>query len=978
MKILGCLLLVLLWGCPAVAQTATLRGVVTDESGALVAGASITIANSGGIVSRAISGQDGSYSFTNIALGDYTIDASAPQLSLPQQLKVSVASPVQVVNLQLKIVATRQEVRVEENAAPMVNTESEGNASALIVSGAALQSLGDDPEDLATDLQALAGPSAGPDGGSVYVDGFSGGEVPSKQSIREVRINQNPFSPEYDTLGYGRIEIFTKPGADTLHGMVYSNFGDSFWNSRNPYAAEKAPFRLNEDGGTVEGPISKKASFFVAVDGAQINNGAVINGTTLDPSSLNIIDPYTQVFVIPQWRIIISPRIDYQLTPTDTLSVRYSFQHADIQHSGVGGFNLVSTDFHNHGLDNTIQVANTKILGSNVVNETRFQFERSTISSVSDDSSPQIDVLNAFTGGGAQVGSSNNALDTFEMQHYWTITHDKHTWHFGVRARAGTLDNTSPIDFGGTFIFSGGLAPELNQNNQPVLANSGTPAIVNIDSIESYRRTLLFQREGLTAAQIRALGGEASQFTLNAGNPFISLNQEDVGAFVNDDWRVKRNLTLNLGFRWEGQTNVHDWADFAPRLGLAWAPGGGKPRSNPKTVIRVGFGMFYQRFDIASVLTAERYNGVIQQQYVITNPDFFPTIPTPSSLAAGSSQRTIETLSPNLRAPYLMESALSIERQLPGHTTVALTYVNSHSPNQFLTNDINAPLPGTYNPQISGSGVYPLGSSNAVFQVGNQGRYNQNEVIVNVNSQLNKSVSLFGSYVYNKALSNTDYSAPPRNTDFNPAISYAALGVGSFPANPYSMAGEYVPAITDIPNEGTFGGSVATKWGIEFNLLLIVESGTPFNITVGQDLYGDTLFNGRPGIAVNTTRPGLVATPYGLLDPNPIPGEAILPRNFGRGPGLIFANFRVSKTFSFGPHGEGSASSGNGGGRRSQAGPFGAGNSGGGSVKTGREYNLTVSMSARNIINHNNPGPLLGTSHRPCLAWRTSRTARQS
>jgi Carboxypeptidase regulatory-like domain len=959
------LLFLLLTAASLFGQTGTIRGTVTDESGAFVAGANVSIANPSGVAKHSPSAEDGSYSIAGLPWGEYIVEASAPQLVLREPVKVNLKSRVTVVNLQLQIAETKQEVTVEEHAAPTVTTESSENASALTVQGKDLQSLGDDPEDLAADLQALAGPSAGPNGGSVYIDGFSGGEMPSKQSIREVRINQNPFSPEYDTLGYGRIEILTKPGAEAFHAMVYNNFGDSFWNSRNPYAAEKAPFLLDEYGGTAEGRISGKASFFVAVDGARINNGAVINGTTLDPNTLSIIDPYTQVFVIPQRRIIVSPRIDYQLTSTDTITVRYSVQNVDIQHTGIGGFNLVSTGFHNHGLDNTVQFANTKIFGANAVHETRFQFERSTISSISDDFSPQINVLNAFTGGGAQVGSSHNALDTFELQHYWTITHDKHTWHFGARVRAATLDNISPIDFGGTFLFSGGLAPELNPSNQPILSNVGSPVLVNIDSIESYRRTLLFEREGFSPAQIRALGGGASQFTLNAGNPSTSANQEDVGAFVNDDWRVKRNLTVNLGLRWEGQTNIHDWTDFAPRLGLAWAPGAGKPRSNVKTVVRAGFGMFYQRFDISSVLTAERYNGIVQQQYVTTNPDFFPAIPSASSLATASSQQTVERLSPNLHSPYLMESALSIERQLPAHTTLALTYVNSHSPNQFLTDDINAPLPGTYNPQVPGSGVYPLGTSNALFQVGNAGRYNQNEFIVNVNARVNESISLFGSYVYNRALSNTDYAPPPRNTDFNPTISYGAMGVGSFPANPYSRVGEYGPAITDIPNEGTFGGSIAAKWGFSFNPLLVVESGAPFNITVGQDLYGDTLFNGRPGIAVHESRPGLVATSYGLLDPNPIPGEAILPRNFGRGPGIVLANLRVSKTFSFGPHGEGSAPAMGGGGPRTQAGPFGNGGATSGGAKTGRDYNLTLSMSARNVINHNNPGPIIGNITSP-------------
>ena len=957
MKIFAYLFLLLLCGAPAFAQTGTLKGVVTDESGGVVAGAKVTLTSSSGRLKEAATDKEGAYSFSNLPFGEYSIEALASQLTLPELVKVTLRSSVQILNLQLKIAEMHEQVNVGDQAGAAITTESAGNASAVVLREKDLEALGDDPEDLAADLQAMAGPSAGPNGGSFYIDGFSGGQIPSKNSILEVRINQNPFSPEYDTLGYGRIEILTKPGADNFHGSLYNNFGDSFWNSRNPYAAPKAPFFLDEYGGSLEGPLRSKASFFVAADAAAIDNGAIINGTTLDPNTLAIIDPFTQVFTIPQRRVTVSPRVDYQLTPTDTLSVRYVFQTVDIQHSGVGSFNLVSTGFHNEGQGNTLQVSNTKVLSPTIINQTRFQFDRQTITSISDHLGTQIDVLNAFVGGGAQLGTSSNALNAFEFQNFTTISHHVHTWNFGVRVRAAIMNNDSPINYGGTFVFSGGLAPELNANNQPVLDPSGNPVLVNIKSIESYRRTLVFQQMALSPSQIRARGGGASQFSINAGNPSVSVNQEDVGAFIGDEWRLRRNLTINLGLRYEGQTNISDWTDFAPRMGFAWAPGGGKSGSKPKTVIRSGFGLFYQRFDIANFLTLERFDGLTQQQYVVTNPDFFPIVPPVSSLLSAGSQRAIEKLGADLRAPSLMQSALSVERQLPGHTTMALTYVNSHSPNQFLTNDINAPLAGTFNPSVPGSGTYPLGTPEAVFQVGSSGLYNQNELIANVNSRINGSVSLFGSYIYNHALSNTDYSRPPRNTDFNPAISFGGLGVGTFPANPYGMAGEYGPASTDIRNQGTFGGSIATKWGFSFNPLVIVESGAPFNITAGQDLYGDTLFNGRPGIAVNTSRQGLIATKYGLLDPNPIPGEAILPRNFGRGPGLIMANLRVTKTFAFGPAGETAAPAA--GGRRPPTGPFSTGGASSGS-STGHRYVLSVAMAIRNIVNHDNPGPIIG------------------
>jgi hypothetical protein len=410
---------------------------------------------------------------------------------------------------------------------------------------------------------------------------------------------------------------------------------------------------------------------------------------------------------------------------------------------------MMFTGIHNHGNNHTAQIANTVVLGVAALNETRFQFYRAGISSISEDASPRSDVLNSFIGRGAQIGNSFNLLDTYELQNYTTISHDAHTLRFGVRARAGLLDNTSPINFGGSYTFAGRLAPELDANNQPVLDSSRQRKIVNINSIESYRRTLLFQRMILPSAQIRTLGRGASQFSVSTGNPPLSVNQEDVGIFIGDDWHAKRNLTLNLGIRYEWQTNLHDWRDVAPRFGLAWAPGGGKTGATPTIVIRAGLGMFYQRFDISDLLTARRYNGTIQQQYVVTNPDFFPSIPTIASLV--SSPQPVEQLSAHLRAPYLMQSALAVERQLPGHTTVALTYVNAHGLHQDLANDINAPLTGSYDSQVPGSRLYPLGAPNPVFLAESSGLYKQNELIANVTSKLNDSISLFGLYIYSRA-----------------------------------------------------------------------------------------------------------------------------------------------------------------------------------------------------------------------------------
>src|SRR5579871_6038629 len=671
-------LLVLLIVClPVYAQTASLKGQVMDETGAVVPGAAITVAGPNGITKSTTAQSDGSYSFVGLPPGKYTVRVSAPDLSQSQPVNAVLQSGSQSLDLRMKVASVTQQVTVEDSAGPNVSVDPSSNSTATILRGDDLQALSDDPDDLQSDLQALAGPSAGPEGGEIYIDGFSGGQLPSKDSIREVRVNQNPFSPEYSKLGYGRIDILTKPGTDKLHGNAFFNFGDSVWNSRNPYAQQKAPFLLQESGVNGSGPLGGRASFFLDLQRHSIANGAIINGSTLDPATLAIIDPYTDVLRIPQHRQIINPRLDYRLSENHTLTVRYGFTHADVRDSGVGSFFLQSRGVHAASTSQTAQVTETAVHGP-VVNEVRFQFYLTDSSNLANSLTPAIQALAAFSGGGSPVGDAFNTQNSYELQNYTSVTRAAHSWKVGVRLRAQHIDDISPQNFNGTFTFSGGLAPQLDANNQPVLDADGAPVLAHITSIESYRRTLLFQQAGLPAVQVRALGGGASQFTISAGQPGLSAGQVDGAAFAGDDWRLRPNLTLSLGLRYETQSNIHDWRDFAPRVAVAWAPGAKSSKGGGKTVIRAGFGMFYDRFILGNTIAARRYNGIVQQQYVVTNPVFFPEIPPVSVLAALGSPVATQRVAAELRAPYLMQSTLSVERQLTHTTTLAVTYANSH------------------------------------------------------------------------------------------------------------------------------------------------------------------------------------------------------------------------------------------------------------------------------------------------------------
>jgi len=330
---------------PLAAQTATLRGQVTDESGALVQGATIIAVGPGTVAEAsqhtAATDASGKYVLTGLQPGSYWLTGLTDKLATEKSIPVTIGTGPAKLDLKLIVKTHEEKLTVQESAAPSLSTDAAANVSGLVIQGDALESLSDNPDDLQADLQALAGPSAGPSSGSIYIDGFSGGEIPPKNSIREIRINQDPFSPEFDKLGYGRIEIFTKPGTNKYHGTIDYNLGTDVWNSRNPYAAQKAPLLLNEFEGGTSGPITKRSSFTLDAQRNMVDNGSVINAVTLDPATLDI-QPFSNVFKTIQRYTRVRPRLDYQLSENNTLSLRYGITHGDINGAGIGSFDLIS------------------------------------------------------------------------------------------------------------------------------------------------------------------------------------------------------------------------------------------------------------------------------------------------------------------------------------------------------------------------------------------------------------------------------------------------------------------------------------------------------------------------------------------------------------------------------------------------------------------------------------------------------------
>ena len=936
-------------------SSATLRGKVVDELGGIIIGATVTATDAAGVAKTATTDEQGNYVFSSLAPGRYTIRVAQEGFAPYENAAVD-AQPGRTEPLNITLNPTIEQEQVTVMAEAPVSTEPDSNADALVLRGKDLEALPDDPDDLMDALQALAGPSSGADDAAqIYIDGFTGGRLPPKESIREIRINRNPFSAEYDRLGYGRVEIFTKPGTDQFHGQGFFNFNDEALNSRLPFAATRAPYQSRRFGGNISGPIvKKKASFFFDFLKRDIDDNAVVQALILDPS-LNPVG-FNQTILTPSRLTSISPRLDYQINETNTLVARYTFERNTRQNTGVGGFALPSLAFNTASTQQTVQATETAVINKKIINETRFQYERERTNNQGGTFAPDINVLDAFMSGGAQSALSFNSQDNLEIQNYTSWTMGTHSLKAGARLRYDRLRDVSQQNFAGTFTFAGGLAPELDANNQVVTDASGNPVFVQITSIERYRRTLLFQQQGLSAAQIRALGGGATQFSIAGGNPEADVTYADFEPFIQDDWRYKPNLTLSFGLRYEVQNNIHSNLNFAPRFAFAWSPSA-DPR-NQKTVVRGGFGIFYTRFGQNLTLQATRFNGVNEQQFLITNAtpegqsilDLFPVVPTTAQLAAFQLQQTTRQVAPDITTPYTMQTAIGVDRKLPHNMTVTFNYIAARTLHVLRSRNINAPLLGAAGRPVldaSGNFVRPNPGLANVYQYESSGRFNQNQFVTTFSSRLSPRFSVTANYTLNFAHSDAD-------------------GAGSFPMNQYDLAGEYGRSALDIRHRFSLYGSISgLPWGLSASPFVTYFSGRPFNIVIGRDLNGDAIFNDRPAFATDLSRPSVRVTPYGAFDLDPLPGQTIIPRNFGTGPAFFSVNMRLSKTIGFGEvvnagGGGGGRGGGRGGGGRGGRGGggdiFGGGGGGGfgGGSATEKRYNVTFSVSAQNLFNRAN------------------------
>ena len=865
---------------PAQQAGASLRGQVSDEFGGVIVGATVTVTDASGKAKSTVTDSDGAFNVPGLQPGRHGVRVFSTGFAPFENPEVDVAAGRnELPKVTLGVSLEKEEVTVASEGPLSVDTASAG---AIVLKGKDLEALPEDPDELAAALQALAGPAAGPNGGQITIDGFEGGRIPSRDSIREIRVNDNPLSAENDRPGFGGIQIFTKPGTEKLRGSLGMTFNDESLNSRNPFltSAKRPPFQFRQYNGNLSGTIvPKKASFFLDFFRGETDDNDLVNGLRLNPANPALDEPVNLAILSPRRTWSINPRVDYAVNDRHTLVARYSFFHSDDLNQGVSQYSLPERAFDTTSSNHTVQLTETAVVNKSTVNETRFQFIRSRFgNSPLVEGRAAVNVFDAFFSGAAPVGNSFNESTRWEVTNTTTQARGAHSVKFGARVRGIRLSDSSENNFNGTYTFS---------------------------SLAQYRA---------------AVAGQAlpTQFSISAGEPLAEISQVDFGGFVQDDWKLRPNLTLGGGVRYERQTNLDSAFNFAPRVYLAWSPDGGGGRQ-AKTVIRLGFGLFYDRVGENVALQVERLGGAgLQRQYVVSDltlldPSLLQGLAftagggvvnslTAARLEAFSQPLATRRLAPDATAPYSYISGLLMTRQLTKTTTFNLFFSTYDTRHLLRSRNVNAPLVNEVgrllrDPEGGLIVVRPQGALGDINQFETSGTQSMKQLNLGLTKQFRPGFSLTANYTVGKAMSDADF--------------------GGFPANQYDLSGEYARTSFDSRHRFIMFASLAVpKLKLSLNPMIIANTGRPFNIITGNDDNRDGVINDRPAFADSRTvacapgqRPGnlndpapcgLVQTRFGNFDLLPKPGQTVVPRNYAQGPGFFSVNLRVGRTFAFG------------------------------------------------------------------------------
>ena len=739
----------------------TLHIVVHDPSGAVIPGARVHVTSADGAAHEASSTGEGVATISSLEPGRYGVSVSFPGFETKTISDLRVRTGDTRRDVTLSIEKLDQSVSVGRDPSTVASDPNTDRFN-TVLSKQQIDALPDDPDEMESVLKEMAGPGA-----TIRVDGFRGGRLPPKSQIRSIRFSRDMFAAENHGGGLVFVDITTQPGLGPMRGGIDFTFRDDSLNARNAFVTEKGPEQTQQYAVNLSGTLVKdRTSFSLSAGGASLYDSAsILAAVPTGTINSNIRRPSD--------RVNVTARVDHALSKGHTLRASFQENQNDQQNLGAGGFNLAERAYTRTSDDRLFRIAESGSFSRSVFAETRAQLHWTTTDMTSSSELPTVQVLDAFTAGGAQQAGGRKST---ELE--WATNVDwakgKHGVRAGVLVEGGTYRSDTRTNYLGTFTF---------------------------DSLGSYE------------------SAQPSTYSRRAGDPLVAFAQWQAGVFVQDDWRVRKNLTVSAGLRHELQTHLDDRWNFAPRFGLTWSP-----FKSGKTTVRAGGGIFNDWLDADTYEQTLRVDGERQQDRIVRNPGY------PNPFDGDDDQEVLPaskySLAANLVMPRRKMINAGISQQLSPVLSVNLSVNHSVGSDRFRGRNINAPLP-------DGSRPNPLLGNVTEVESTAHARGDALNAGVNVNIP-NRRTVLFANYTWLHQRNDAD-------------------GPFSLPADSYNLAGEWGP-VAGVPHH-VFSSMINTAFRRNFRIgfTAAARSGVPYNVTTGRDDNGDTVFNDRPaGVTRNS------------------------------------------------------------------------------------------------------------------------------
>jgi len=755
MKISPILLILLVAGIVFAVQISSLHLRVIDQNGDLLTNVVVKLKVGVKTIEQTKIEESKEVILLKLKPGKYVLEIEAQGFK-SQSLEIEIKPGENDLIVKLDVADIVETVQVEKNAQEKSIDESFGG----FFTRDQIEALPDDPKEIEQELKRRYGADT-----IIRVDGFTG-RIPPKSRISSIKASLSSFDAENHELGYTYVDITTKVGKEAWSGDLGLNFNDESLNARNPFSLFRLPEQTRDVDLFLMGPIKKnRSSFWIWL------------GDNRKSKRENIIAVLPQGFVnnTADSRFVsnsIDANITQNLAQQHVAKFSYSFYQKNSENLGVGGFNLPERGFSQEIRQHQFRIYESGYVGKRFLNLFQLEFKSEFIKTTPQSEEKTTTVLDAFSTGGAG-NASRNSRQSFWIADNLLFGVEKHALKIGGLLWFEKRTETSSFNQNGTFLFS-----SLND----FLAN------------------------------------RPSLFTQNPELRKSEVSQAQIGAYVQDDIRIRKSFNLSLGLRYEWQNNLSDYGNFSPRLGFTWSP-----LKTGKMTFRGGAGIFYNWLETNTLSFI--FNRGIEQpgETIVINPGF------PNPAASGTSQvlqRSYWKKADNLQNPYIIHSSIGVESPLRKNLSFRANYIFQKGINQFRSRNINAPI----------SALRPDADFGNIIQVESSAFFVRNSLNIGLNGNLRKNISFGVDYTLSKKISDGD-------------------GIFSLPSNNYNLKSDRSAANDDQRHRISTSIGWNVRKGMRLSAIYVANSPLPYTITTGKDENADTIFNDRPfGVLRNSER----------------------------------------------------------------------------------------------------------------------------